>query len=281
MRTEQKIAILGGDTRQLFAAEVLRQKGFSVALYGFAETESFRLPASAETPEEALRDADAVLLPLPYRKGDVLNMPFSPVPMRVDDLIRILPDGIPVFAGKADDRLPAGVMDYNAEEAFQIRNAVPSAEGAIRVAMEQMDRTLCGAVCLVVGAGRIGRHLAVLLRAFGAEVFLSSRKAEDLAKTEALGLHAIRTDAIAGIVGQADVVFNTVPAPVVTREVVGNMRKQTPIIDLASGAGGADAEAAAEAGIRVVHALGLPGKFTPRSAGEAVADTVCRLFENL
>lgn len=281
MKNEKRMAIFGGDQRQLFAAEVLKQKGFSVALYGFAETASFRLPVPAETPQEALHNVEAILLPLPYRKGEMLNMPFSSVPMRVDDLLCLMPAEIPLFVGKADALLPRGVIDYNADEAFQIRNAVSTAEGAIRVAMEQLPRTICGAVCLVVGAGRIGRHLAMLLRAFGAEVFLSSRKAADLAKTEAAGLRAIRTDAISEVVGSADVVFNTVPAPVVTREVVLRMKKQSVILDLASGEGGTDGKAAAEAGIRMIHAPGLPGRFTPRSAGEAVADTVCRLFENL
>lgn len=51
-----------------------------------------------------------------------------------------------------------------------IMNAVPTAEGAIQIAMEQTDVTLHGLPVLVIGHGRIGSLLARRLAALGAKV---------------------------------------------------------------------------------------------------------------
>ena len=52
------------------------------------------------------------------------------------------------------------VTDYLRREELCLANAVPTAEGAIRIAMEETARTLHGASALVVGYGRIGMALA-------------------------------------------------------------------------------------------------------------------------
>ena len=50
------------------------------------------------------------------------------------------------------------------------------------------------------------------------------------------------------------------------------------IIDLASKPGGVDFSAAAKLGIKVIWALGLPGKTAPVTSGEIIADTVINIL---
>ena len=50
-----------------------------------------------------------------------------------------------------------------------------------------------------------------------------------------------------------------------------NMAKHTVIIDLASPPGGTDFALATEMGIKTIHALGLPGKVAPVTAGRILA----------
>ena len=56
------------------------------------------------------------------------------------------------------------------------------------------------------------------------------------------------------------------------------IRKDCLVIDLASKPGGVDFKAASELGVKVVWALGLPGKVAPISAGRIIADTVMNIL---
>ena len=69
-----------------------------------------------------------------------------------------------------------------------------------------------------------------------------------------------------------DLIFNTVPATVFTRDVLCNTK--AVITDLASVPGGVDSDAACELGVKVIRALSLPGKVAPRSAGEIITGSV-------
>ena len=52
------------------------------------------------------------------------------------------------------------------------------------------------------------------------------------------------------------------------------------ILDLASAPGGTDFEAARAFGIRALTAPGLPGKWSPQTAAEAVRDAVYNILED-
>lgn len=55
------------------------------------------------------------------------------------------------------------IHDYFEREELAIHNAVPTAEGAIQLAMEETPITLYGSRCLVTGFGRVARALCRLL----------------------------------------------------------------------------------------------------------------------
>lgn len=57
-----------------------------------------------------------------------------------------------------------------------------------------------------------------------------------------------------------DVILNTIPAQVLTREVLDKTKTDVLVIDLASKPGGVDFEAARELNIKTIWALSLPGK---------------------
>ena len=156
----------------------------------------------------------------------------------------------------------------------QTANAFPTCEGALQLAMEQTAFTLQNARCLVIGAGRIGMLLARKLYALDAQVTVSARCTRDFARIAAAGLHALDTRRLAGHLAGFDLIFNTVPAPILTTEVLSDMKPPCFIIDLASLPGGVSADTLLPDGCRVLHALSLPGKVAPLSAARAVFDTV-------
>ena len=59
------------------------------------------------------------------------------------------------------------IQDYFAREELAVANAVPTAEGAVQLAMEHLPITIHGARVLVVGFGRVGRTTAQRFQALG------------------------------------------------------------------------------------------------------------------
>jgi len=158
-------------------------------------------------------------------------------------------------------------------------NALPTAEGAIQLAMEHTPHTVHASRCLVIGCGRVGKVLAQRLQGLGAHVTVSARRCSDLAWIDACGWESIRTDLLAGALDRFDLIFNTVPAPVLEEAMLRELREECLLIDLASEPGGVDPAAAKRQNRRLLRAPGLPGKVAPMSAAAAVRDSIYHILE--
>ncbi|MBO4422886.1 MAG: hypothetical protein J5879_05570 [Clostridia bacterium] len=100
-----------------------------------------------------------------------------------------------------------------------------------------------------------------------------------LAWAETDGHGAVPMKDICRAVKNRTLIINTVPAPVADNNVLSFVDPDTLIIDLASMPGGVDFEAAKRRGIKALHALSLPGKTAPLTAGENIADTVLQILK--
>ena len=121
-----------------------------------------------------------------------------------------------------------------------IGNAVPTAEGAVQLVMEKTRQTLRGRKALIIGYGRVGKILAHQLFGMGAKVTVAARKSEDFAWIRAFGYDGLDTTRLQGVISDFDLVFNTVPALVLTYSRLAELKKDCLVIDLASKPGGAD-----------------------------------------
>ena len=74
---------------------------------------------------------------------------------------------------------------------FTDKNAYITAEGAIQFVMQSLQKTLRDSAHLIIGGGRIAKHLFIILRGFGASVTLACRDGHDLRWAEAFGAKAI------------------------------------------------------------------------------------------
>ena len=111
-----------------------------------------------------------------------------------------------------------------------------------------------------------------------ARVSVAARKYADLAWAESFGWGVEHTGQLAGWLCGYDLVINTVPARVLGREELADLRPDCLILDLASAPGGVDREAAQALGLTVVPALSLPGKTAPVSAGAAIRNTLYNIL---
>ena len=148
------------------------------------------------------------------------------------------------------------LVDYFQREELTVANAAATAESALQIAMEHLDRTLLGMECLVLGFGRIGKLLAYRLHGLGAHVTVTARKPSDLAWIRAYGWQALETGRLDGALCDFGAVFNTVPSPVLGHLLLAQLPKGCLCVELAS-VQGIDLAAAEELGLPHVWALSL------------------------
>ena len=150
MRNEWNFWVVGGDLRQVKLAGLLAEDGHTVHTWALEGAEEAVAPA--EGLEEA-RLADCVILPLPAAgEGGRLNAPLSARKPSLEEVVRALRPGQVVCAGRAGPELRAlaeaqglRLYDYFQREELAVANAVPTAEGAVQLAMEELPITLHGA----------------------------------------------------------------------------------------------------------------------------------------
>ncbi len=289
---KNKIAVLGGDLRQYTAAVTLCQKGWAVNLWGFNEKEEKENGLYfCDSYEEALDGAVGVVLPLPASTDGVfINCPFnaSQVKPRLSDIYPYIGDNCAIIGGKIPTEFVKtaeskgfDVKDYFESEEFQIQNAYITAEAALSIAMNSLDKNICGAKIAVTGYGRISKHLIRLLRSLGADVTVAARKNSDLAWGYCSGCSVLKIGDSAELKSNIyklahgfDIIYNTVPHWLFDRSFLEKADKNTFIIDLASVPGGVDIRAAKELGSNILWAASLPGKYAPVSAGTLIASCV-------
>lgn len=285
-----KIALLGGDLRQIAAAKALAEEGFSVVLFA-ADTYAGDWGTVERTDDlsRAVKSVDLVVLPLPVTQDDErLHCPLTRKTVLLSEVFDAMEPGTRAVGGKLTpwvkelaEQHRIRLTDYLEREELAIANAVPTAEGALAIAMAEVPYTIRGAKCLVIGYGRIGKTLSQLLRAVGAEVTVAARKSSDLAWITASGCRALPFAELTGADDPLDfgIVFNTVPVPVLGAGVIPRLPEDVLLLDLASAPGGIDRDYAEENGCHVVWALSLPGKTAPLTAGKIIGDTVKQILQ--
>lgn len=282
----KKFAIIGGDMRNVYLADLLKKDYQYVDIYGFEK--SGKPWALKSSPLDFVLEGSRVVvggIPLLTENG-FLNMPLSKEKLCFSELLEKIPGDAHLIAGRIPQAVKEQLMQKNVKvtdlldrEEMAVLNAVPTAEGAVGILLEEMPTTLLGSRILIVGYGRIGKNLARLLHAFGAEVWASARKYADIAWIEAQGYKPVPTHQLARYVSDMDAIINTVPAPIITKDILEKVRNDCFLLDLASPPGGIDFKGAEAYGIKVRWALSLPGKVAPMTAGDIIRRTIYNILE--
>lgn len=262
----KEICLIGGDARSFWAAKHFEACGCAVRAVDVPQLAGAALPERLE----------CAVLPFPSFQGEAVRGAGA-IPL---DAIaaRLTPEST-VFGGLFGEKRAAleargaRVFDCYGTEPLTTANAVPTAEGALALAMAHSPITLHGARCLVIGFGRVGKVLAQKLHALSARVTVGVRKPGDRALAEAFGLRADRTGQyLCGL--DYDFVFNTAPAEVFTRAQLAQLPPDCVLIELASRPHGISEADCAALGLSYHFAPGLPGKCAPKTAGTLYAQCI-------
>jgi dipicolinate synthase subunit A len=282
-----KIAVLGGDDRELILVSELVKMGATVAVAGFPQDSIGPGAFMVHTVDEACKEAEVVILPIPGTSPDgLIRAVYAENSLILSEkAIQSMAKNALVIIGSARPFLKewAKVYGFNLIEIIEmdeiaILNSIPTAEGAIQIAMEETLITIHGSKTCVIGFGRTAITLARTLKALGSDVTVVARNPGQLARAYEMGCKRATFPELREVMNNADIVFNTVPALVITRDILKYTNSNVLIIDLATQPGGTDFEAANTYGLKAILAPGLPGKVAPVFAGKILADVVPQLI---
>lgn len=274
------LSVIGGDERQLYISETLKNHGYEIRYYGVSAHGAENTHGSIAS---VLDGCGAVLLPLPVTKdGYRLN---ATEDIFFFDFARMIKPGTFVFAGNLPpsfkdflEQSDLRYFDYYEDKRVIWENADITAEGAITLISEELPCTINMAKILVCGIGRIGKLLTKKLISMGADVTVAARKEEDLLMAEkCFGASTdcidYRRDGTFDLTRHYDVIINTVPSWIFDKNNA-LLLKNSLYIELASSPYGGEFNFMRHNCRKYVLAAGLPGKYAPESAARAISNSL-------
>ena len=268
---------VGGDMRLRWMEQLLSRQGYPVS--SFTGTDSAQM-------EQKAKEASVILGPVPFTR-DGIHL-FQPPSHSLDISVFLscltpgqylfggnLPDSVKEFCNK-NDILWNDFMDM---EEIALENAIATAEGAISLAVSQCPVNLHRCRCLILGYGRCGQALADRLRGMFADVSVCETDPIHQTLANTRGFDAFEPQKLEKHLPQAELIFNTVPAPVLTDPLlIKQIHKDTVLFELASGSGCISEKDCRQAGLCRIACPGLPGRFSPKTSARLLCRTVLRVL---
>lgn len=273
----RNIVIIGGDKRQRYLKDYLIEKGYNISSYGLFDWDD-----DTDRLKSMIGEDSVITLPLPATRNDkTIVMPFSKREISIDRLMSLLGKNNIVFGGIIKGELLSRLretdipfVDYYDNE-FIEKNAVLTAFGALKILLEHIDFALPLGKYAITGYGRVAKETASLLTSLSCDVTVFARNSSQRDDAMIKGCKAEPLTQLPLQSDKFDIVINTVPSNVINEDAICNMKKNCKIIELASAPYGLDFDMARNHSIDVVKAFSLPGKYTPKTAGEIIGKKIC------
>lgn len=259
------LLFLGGDERMRYAADLLS--------------------ADYDTQPHGA-SPDVIVLPVPLTKNskDIFS-PLSAEALPIGEIARLAPHDALILAGGECPQLSQlcreyslRLVNYFQSETLTLRNAALTAENGLFLLMENTKGSLLGESALITGFGRIAKELAKRLTTCGCRCTIAARRREARCEAELCGYSAISTAKLAEKVAEFTFIINTVPSPLFDKAAFAEIGKESVFLELASLPESATKPLAEEFGIHYIHGGGLPGKYSPKTAGKFIAEEIQRIL---
>lgn len=283
--TRFDFAIIGGDQRTACMAPVFAEQGYRTACFNTLRLSNEKNPKIyyASSLKDALESAPVIVAGIPFADGENLFCEEDAPKISIAELQRRLRKRQKVFGGvipesfrRTCEEREIECYDFMKDEPLTLLNAISTAEGAILEALVHKPSNLHQSATLVLGYGRCGKALADKLKGLSACVTVCSNDEQELALATALGFHTMHASCLAQQINRYEYIFNTIPACVLKKACLKNVRKNAIIIDIASNQSGADYEAARQMNVNILFCPGLPGKYAGQSCAEQLVRYVLK-----
>ena len=285
---KQSIAIVGGDKRNIALAQMLFREGNHVKMFGFAN-HGQESAMRCKNLQEAVRKAKYIIGPTPCsHNGGALNAPFHNGALYVEELFKLIRPGQVFIAGyispeveKIAEHYNVRVIDMLKREELLTLNAIPTAEGAIKIAIEETDITIHGNNFMIIGYGRIGTILSRMLAGMGARVSVVVNTGHAYAMAKSAGYEAIYFAEMNNHLQRMNVIYNTVPEILLDKDNMHLINEETLIIDLSSPPYGVDVAAGRDLGLKILFSGSLPGKIAPVTTATYILSTIRQIMREI
>lgn len=265
--------LIGGDDRQIHLLNLLKASGKRVEAI-FLNTEQDEKKAL-----EKIENSDVLVLPIPSTTdGKYLFAPKCENNVLLTSITSKIKENSALFTGGENAAFTASKAKIKVNllenEEMTLKNAMATAEAALSILINNTEKTVFGSNVLIIGYGRIAKILANYLKALNATVTVCARKENAKTKAYIAGHNAIGFDKLNSSLKTFNIIINTAPAPVLTETELNQIQKDALVLDLASKPGGTDFKKANSLGIKAIHALSLPGKYSPKSAAKYIEEVI-------
>ena len=216
-----------------------------------------------------------IILPIPTLANGVI----SGTGISVSELCEKLSENQLVFYGNLGNNPfgASGKSYYN--ESFLVKNSRLTAQGAMRIILENTDRDVYTLKAAVLGYGRCGRAICKSLQSNGVSTTVVTRNPFSAALAENEKLESTDFKVFCKKAADFDVIVNTVPHNILSKKTMEKLTKRNLYIEIASKPYGFNINEIDKYNFRYVLAESLPGRFTPTSAGANIADTVIEMIK--
>jgi dipicolinate synthase subunit A len=282
-------AVIGGDLRQVYMAEDLTSRGFSVLLYGLENLGSKADIEHAQSLAQAIDSSKVILTPIPFTKNGIHILSVDSKPDLTPEILcsHLRKDHI-LYGGCFTDSIKEFCdinqiycNDFMEEEEVTLFNTIATAEGTIAEAIINSNGNLHGSKCLILGYGRCAKTLGEKLKGLCEHIDIAARSPLALSQAKTSSFGAIALSDISDNISHYDYIFNTIPSLVLDRKLLERTKNEVVIIDIASAPGGVDFAAAKELTRNARLSLGLPGKYAPKASAAYLTQYLLSDLENL
>ena len=279
-----KFLVVGGDLRNVELVKLLKEDGKTVYTYGMNVN-------SSEILERIVEDVEMVIGPIPFsRDGSTVNSTFVESKILIKDLLGKIKEKTLIAGNISEDIIKMAqkynikVIDVMKNEKLAILNTIATAEGTIELMIANTNTIIFDSNVLILGFGRVAKTLANRLKGLEKSITCASRENDELARIEVYGYEKMNLNDLVKYqeskkyLKNYDVIINTIPSMILDAEKLQYVNKEVLLIDLASNPGGIDKEETKKNGLKLIHALGLPGKVAPKSSARFIKDIIYEII---
>lgn len=258
--------IIAGDKRQLYLKNILKSKGKDV----------FHIAYPADLKElDVIEKYSHIILPVPLTKDKKTIYSIDPELKIEPGLLRErLLSYHKVYSGGELSGCRCSVVDLMKDMTFKRANALLTAQGALRLLLDNTESYITGKKALIIGFGDVAETLADLLSKIGLSVHIKGRNKTKLITAGMLGYEVSLLSKDENCLEKYDFIFGSVPTNVLTEKDIGSISDEAIYFELASAPFTADEDLFYKYGKRYVLGSALPGKYLPLASAELIADFI-------
>lgn len=265
---KESFIIIGGDKRQEYLKNILDKKFDSV----------FHIANPADLSELAnIGKYTHIILPVPVSKDK--NFIFSSnndLKIKLKDIFDLLSPHQKVYGSGFENIKGAEfeIADMMSDKAFKFANACLTAQGALRLMLENTEDYIIGKKVLILGFGDVASTLADILSKLGLDIYIAARNNSQLSTASLRGYKTLKLTSVGNCIYIFDYIFGTVPSNILSMDDIKSMNNNSTYFELASKSFSANKDYFKEYDKRYIWGGSLPGRFLPEASAKLIADFI-------